>query len=58
MTPPKKPADVSEIVVAVKIKDRDYNTHTAEIEIADYETLEMFMRRVEAAIERVLTEVP
>jgi hypothetical protein len=56
--PPKKPSNVKEIVVAVTVKDRDYNEHAVAVEIADYETVEMFMKRIEAAIERVLTEVP
>ena len=54
--PPKKPSNVKEIVVAVTVKDRDYNEHSVAVEIADYETIEMFMKRVEVAIERVLTE--
>lgn len=55
---PKRPSNVNEITVDIKVTDRHHNEHTATVEVADYETVGMLMKRVEAALERVLTEVP
>lgn len=52
----KRPFDVQAITIDIKITDRHYNDHTATVEIADYETVEMFVKRVEVAIARVLKE--
>ena len=56
MTARKKPDDVQEIAVNIQLKDRNYNPRSEVVELADYETVEMFMRRIEAAIRRLLTE--
>lgn len=58
MTIPKRPPGVEDIVIDIKIRDRYYNDHVTTVEIADYESIGMLVKRIEAALERVLTEMP
>lgn len=55
---PKRPSGAHEIVIDIKVIDRYHNEHVATVEIADYETVGMLMKRIEAALERVLAEMP